>query len=92
MVNLSTNGADLERAYQAVLSGDPNTVWALFGYAKKSVDLKVIETSGNLSLLLFLLKNQREIWLNWPISLMMGRFSMPLLESWIPTPNCPSLS
>ncbi|KAI9229440.1 MAG: hypothetical protein DHS80DRAFT_29782 [Piptocephalis tieghemiana] len=43
-INFTTHGDALKKAHQAVLSGDPDTDWALFTYDKASTDLKVQDT------------------------------------------------
>nr|CAG8527517.1 407_t:CDS:10 [Entrophospora candida]CAG8539087.1 1518_t:CDS:10 [Entrophospora candida] len=45
-LNLGTHSKALFSTYQAVLTGDKNTTWVVYGYDKGGNDLKVIETGG----------------------------------------------
>lgn len=52
-VGLSQNAKELDAAYKAVISGDEDAEWAVFGYKGATNDLKVVETGGTGLILYF---------------------------------------
>ena len=45
-VNFATHGKELTATYKAVLNGNEDTNWSLFGYDKGTNDLKVLGSGG----------------------------------------------
>jgi len=45
-VNFATHSKDLNATYKAVLNGDQDVNWGLFGYDKGTNDLKVLGSGG----------------------------------------------